>query len=210
MGQMTTQHAADAATDGDPVPSPPAGGRAGGRPDERAPLLLTLELAQPAQGLFQSLRERHFPPERNLIPAHVSMFHALPGDKRDRITRRLRALPADGFAVRVEAPFPLGRGVGFRLQAPGLLSLRALLAGDWADWLTPQDRQGYRPHVTVQNKVAPELARQTLQRLQQGFVPFRTEAAALRLWRYLGGPWEALERIVLPPPADREAGSASV
>ena len=204
MGQMTTQHAAGAATDGDSLPSP-AGRRAERRPDERAPLLLTLELAQPAQGVFQSLRERHFPPARNLIPAHVSMFHALPGAERDRITRRLRALPADGFAVRIEAPFPLGRGVGFRLQAPGLLSLRAELARDWADWLTPQDRQGYRPHVTVQNKVDPELAAQTLQRLQQGFVPFRTQAAALRLWRYLGGPWEALERIVFEAPGGSDS-----
>lgn len=168
----------------------------------RAPLILTLELAQPAQGLFQSLRERHFPPERNLIPAHVSMFHALPGAARERIAKRLRALEAVAPPVWVEAPFPLGRGVGFRLRSPALLALRARLAGDWEDWLTPQDRQGWRPHVTVQNKVTPEQARATLQRLSRGFVPFTTEAASLVLWRYLEGPWEQLQTVELtdPPP----------
>jgi 2'-5' RNA ligase len=192
---MTTQHADDAgAAPASPSPEPSV------RPDEaRAPLLVTLELAPPAQELFQSLRNRHFPPGRNVVPAHVSLFHALPGAEREAIVRRLRAVTAPRPAVRVEAPFPLGRGVGFRLHAPALLSLREALARDWAPWLTPQDRQGYRPHVTVQNKVSPEEARTTLQRLQQGFVPFSTEGAALRLWRYLGGPWEALETVALAP-----------
>ena len=192
MGQMTTQHAAGAATDAalDPGPS-------------RAPLILTLGLADPAQALFQRLRNRHFPPERNLVPAHVSLFHALPGEARERIVARLDRLAEQALAVRpavrVDAPFPLGRGVGFRLVSPELQSLRARLATDWADWLTPQDRQGFRPHVTVQNKVAPETARALLARLQRGFVPFDTEGVALRLWRYLDGPWEALHTLVLEP-----------
>ena len=169
-------------------------------PDLRAPLILTLELAQPAQNLFQSLRDRHFPPERNLVPAHVSMFHALPGAETPAILRRLRAVDAARPPVRVEAPFPLGSGVGFRLGSPDLAALRATLARDWAPWLSPQDRQGYRAHVTVQNKVSPEEARLTLRRLAAGFVPFDTEGAALRLWRYLGGPWEALETVELAAP----------
>ncbi len=183
MRPMTTQHEHGAA------------------PDLRAPLILTLELAQPAQNLFQSLRDRHFPPERNLVPAHVSMFHALPGAETPAILRRLRAVDATRPPVRVEAPFPLGRGVGFRLHAPALGGLRAGLARDWAPWLSAQDGHGYRPHVTVQNKVSPEEARLTLQRLAAGFVPFDTEGTALRLWRYLGGPWEALERIELAAPS---------
>ena len=166
----------------------------------RASLLLTVELAQPAQAMFESLRQRHFPPERNLIPAHVSVFHTLPGVARARIGARLRALGAERCAVTVTAPFGLGSGVAFRLRAPGLERARATLAGDWAGWLTAQDAQGYRPHVTVQNKVSREQARATLARLQRGFVPFRTEAVAWRLWRYLDGPWEALDRVALQIP----------
>ncbi len=190
MGSMTTQHEHGAVPD----PAPPS--------NDRAPLILTLELAQPAQDLFQSLRNRHFPPERNLVPAHVSLFHALPGAETPAILRRLRTVTATRPTVRVQAPFPLGRGVGVRLDSPALSALRAGLARDWSPWLTPQDRQGYRPHVTVQNKVTPEQARATLERLAAGFVPFTTEGAALRLWRYLGGPWEALERIELAAAPD--------
>lgn len=189
MGQMATQHADDAETESEH----------GGSGAVRATLLLTLELAQPAQGLFQALRDRHFPPERNVVPAHVSMFHTLPGEDQARIVRRLRQVTATRPRVRVEAPFLLGRGVGFRLAAPELLAIRSELARDWAPWLTPQDAQGYRPHITVQNKVTPDEAKRLLARLQQGFVPFSTEGVSLRLWRYLGGPWEALEIIELAP-----------
>lgn len=184
MGPMTAQHERPTATN----------------PPGRATLLLTAELAQPAQDLFETLRRRHFPPERNLIPAHVSAFHTLPGENRAMIAARLRTLAAERCAVTVAAPFGLGRGVAFRLQAPALERARAALARDWAPWLTPQDAQGYRPHVTVQNKVPLEEARATLALLQRGFVPFRTEAVAWRLWRYLGGPWELLERVPLLEP----------
>ena len=164
---------------------------------ERAPLLITASLAEPAQGLFQSLRNRHFPADRNVVPAHVSLFHHLPGEARVPIVRRLQALALAEFperpVVHVAAPFPLGRGVAFRLHAPVLQRIRAELARDWAAWLTPQDAQGWRPHVTVQNKVDPATARALLDRLTRGFVPFETDAASLRLWRYLDGPWELLE-----------------
>ena len=176
----------------------------------RAALLLTAELAQPAQGLFEALRQRHFPPERNLIPAHVSVFHTLPGGAQARISARLRGLAAERCAVTVTEPFTLGRGVAFRLQAPALLAARAALARDWASWLTPQDSQGYRPHVTVQNKVAAAEARLTLAQLRQGFVPFQTEVVAWRLWRYLDGPWEALDTVPLPAPGDPPADGSPV
>ncbi len=164
-----------------------------------APLLLTLRLAEPGQSLFQALRTRHFPAARNVVPAHVSLFHALPGEARAEIMRRLRALQVARPAILVEPPRPLGRGVAFPLASPELLALRAGLADAWSAWLTPQDRQRYAPHVTVQNKVTPEQARETLQRLRQGFVAWRTEGAALLLWRYLDGPWEAVARIALSP-----------
>ena len=171
-----------------------------------APLLLTLQLAEPAQAVFQALRTRHFPAARNLVPAHVSLFHALPGAGRAEIVRVLHALQATRPAILVEPPRTLGRGVAFPLASPDLLALCARLADawsaqPWAGELTRQDRERFRPHVTVQNKVTPEVARETLERLRQGFVPWPTEGTALLLWRYLGGPWEAMERIELAPPA---------
>ncbi len=94
--------------------------------------------------------------------------------------------------VRVTEVMSLGRGAALRLEAPEAAALRAELARGWDAWLTPQDRQPWRPHVTVQNKVAPERARDTLARLRAGFAPWDARAEALLLWRYRGGPWEAL------------------
>nr|WP_321986250.1 2'-5' RNA ligase family protein [uncultured Lichenicoccus sp.] len=164
-----------------------------------ASLLLTLSLSEPAQTTFQALRLRHFPAGRNQVPAHVSLFHTLPGADRTSIVHTLAALDAERPAILVQPPRSLGAGVAFPLASPALLDLRARLARDWESWLTAQDRQGYRPHVTVQNKVSRQEAADTLARLAAGFVPWRTEGMALRLWRYLGGPWEALEQFELRP-----------
>lgn len=159
-----------------------------------APLILTLRLADEAQARFDRLRALHFPPERNLVPAHVTLFHHLPGAEVDAVRAALDAACAGTapFAVEATGLRSLGRGVAYELHAPELLRLRAGLARAWANWLTPQDRQGFRPHVTVQNKVAPEQARALLAAMQAGFAPFAFEALGLRLWRYLGGPWEAV------------------
>ena len=64
-----------------------------------------------------------------------------------------------GFAVRVGGVRSLGRGTALRVEAPEAAAVRAALARAFAGWLTPQDRQGWRPHVTIQNKVAPDAAR---------------------------------------------------
>ncbi len=85
----------------------------------------------------------------------------------------------------------LGRGVAFTLRSPELARLRERLAAAWRPWLGAQDRQPFRPHVTVQNKVAPDAARALHAELSAGFAPFAAQGRGLLLWRYLGGPWEA-------------------
>jgi hypothetical protein len=89
----------------------------------------------------------------------------------------------------------LGRGVAYELSSPELDELRGSLGLNWAPWLTPQDRQRHRPHVTVQNKVAPEVARALHARLSAAFEPERVTARGLGLWRYRGGPWEPLAEL---------------
>jgi len=161
-----------------------------------APLILTLGLHDDDQARFERLRTLHFPASRNLIPAHVTLFHHLPGQEVESIQHtldeRCTALPQ--FPVSVSGLRFLGRGVAYSLEAPALVALRATLAKRWRDWLTAQDQQGYRPHVTIQNKATPEAARMLLEHLQAGFTPFTIRAEALLLWRYLGGPWEPVSR----------------
>ncbi|WP_214403121.1 2'-5' RNA ligase family protein [Pseudonocardia lacus] len=161
------------------------------RPAAVRPLIVTAVLAPRLQERFDRLRRRHFPAERNHLAAHVTLFHCLPGQEVDAVASALAAVTdrpapsADVVAVRF-----LGRGVAFDLRSPELDAVRAELAGRWDALLVPQDRRPHRPHVTVQNKVAPEIARALHADLAAAFVPETAPVPALELSRYLGGPWE--------------------
>ena len=160
--------------------------------DAGAPLILTLLMDERSQERFDRLRELHFPPERNYLKAHLTLFHKLPGEREAEISSELRGVCQDRepltFSV-TDLRF-LGRGVAYELSSPGLSALRRDLARRWEPWLGAQDRQGFKPHVTVQNKVSPEQARALQKELQATFSPFEVEGLGLSLWRYLGGPWE--------------------
>jgi hypothetical protein len=157
------------------------------------PLIVTLRLDAEAETWLEALRRAHFPPARNLVPAHVTLFHALPGAEE----RAVRTALAEGAAatpvagVVIGPPHFTGRGVALAVQASAVAGLRATLAARFALWLTPQDRQGWRGHVTVQNKVPPEVARALHAELAASLPPRHAHATGLRLWHYLGGPWEA-------------------
>jgi hypothetical protein len=50
---------------------------------------LTLKLDQIAFAVLDDLRAQHFPREWNFLPAHVTLFHALPGDQEQAIAATL-------------------------------------------------------------------------------------------------------------------------
>lgn len=162
------------------------------------PLILTALLEPSVQARFEALRRAHYPAELNRVPAHVSLFHHLPGRELDAVKRRLKTLCAEigPPEVVVTGLKSLGKGVAFKLRAPSLENLRAELADGWDTLLIPQDRAGFQPHVTVQNKVTPPVAKATLATLEAGFAPFTTHAVAVGIWRYLDGPWESLGSVV--------------
>jgi 2'-5' RNA ligase len=157
------------------------------------PLILSLHLDAESFARFDALRKRHFPPALNKIPAHVTVFHHLPGKAEAEIAHELRSACAGTpvLPVRVTGLKSMGRGVAYQLASSELSALRARLAARWAPWLNRQDQQAWRPHVTVQNKVEPEQARALLEHLSRGFQPYDVRAEGLLLWRYRGGPWEA-------------------
>ena len=161
------------------------------------PLIVTALLEPVTQARFESLRRAHFPPERNHIPAHLTLFHHLPGSELAAIRLRLKRLAGEypPPAATVASVQYTGNGVSFRLHSPELDAVRADLADAWATLLIPQDRNGFRPHVTVQNKVVATVARDTHRQLAAAFAPWPTRVVALALWRYLGGPWEPLGHV---------------
>ncbi|GJE17753.1 2'-5' RNA ligase family protein [Methylobacterium marchantiae] len=156
------------------------------------PLIVTLEMDPATFVRFDGLRRRHFPEALNHLPAHVTLFHHLPGGDEQDIAATLAELTAVEEPVMVEVTGLrfLGRGVAFTLASEPLASIRNSIARRYENLLTAQDRQGWRPHVTVQNKVSPEVARNLQHALELDFKPFSFTAAGLLLWRYLGGPWQ--------------------
>lgn len=156
------------------------------------PLILTAKMEPRAFDRFQALRQRHYPAERNQVPAHVTLFHHLPGGESEAIVGRLKSIARGTPPPRVEVVGlkSLGRGVAYELRSPGLEQLRAELAHAWHTLLTPQDREGFRPHVTVQNKVSAAEAKLLYASLSIEFEPWSFAADGVQLWRYLDGPWE--------------------
>ena len=156
------------------------------------PLILTLKMDDRSQELFDRLRERHFPRERNYLSAHLTLFHKLPGEHQAVISAELQdlCLHQTSFTLDATGLRFLGRGVAYELVSQKLMTLRRGLAERWRPWLGAQDRQGFKPHVTVQNKVSPERARALHEQLQATFSTFEVEGLGLSLWRYLDGPWE--------------------
>lgn len=159
------------------------------------PLIVTAELGTADQRWFDELRQRHFPPERNWLKAHLTMFHALPPSVEDELQQMLAALAASPKpAAELLEPYSLGRGVAFRIASPDLEAMRDDIAAHFHGALTAQDGQGWRPHVTIQNKVEPATARATLKEVTAGFRRRALEISGLALHRYDGGPWEAVRR----------------
>lgn len=157
-----------------------------------ARLILTLKLEHVAFERLDALRRAHFPSERNVIPAHLTLFHALPGDQEPSIQQTLHAFCSETPWLTLHFPSLrfLGRGVAVEVDAPELLAIRRQLATQWSGWLSAQDRQGNRPHITIQNKVPPDQARQLYAELGAGWQPFAASGEGLLLWRYLSRPWE--------------------
>ncbi len=158
---------------------------------DAAPLILTLKLDAESFARLDVLRHAHFPPALNHLRAHLTLFHNLPGDRAAEVQDALAAAASGPpLALAFAGLRSLGRGVAVEVTAPGLGAVRTGLAGRFRDHLTPQDAQGFRPHVTVQNKVDPAEARALKAELEAGWTSWEGRGEGLLLHRYLGGPWK--------------------
>jgi hypothetical protein len=156
-------------------------------------LIVTAELGGEDFAWLDGLRRQHYPLERNQVPAHLTVFHALVPSVERELRGRLADLAVGPVpAARIAGVMDLGGGVAFRVVSEELDGLRGELAHDLHGLLGAQDAGGWRPHVTIQNKVAPKVARELVRSLERDFKPRQLRIAGLGLHRYLGGPWETL------------------
>ncbi|UHS58947.1 2'-5' RNA ligase family protein [Agrobacterium vaccinii] len=158
----------------------------------RQPLILTAKLADDDLEHFDRLRKTHFPPNRNVLRAHLTMFHRLPGEYVERICEHLAEVATghQEFLAQVAGIRHLGAGVAFTISSQELWDIRARLRLAFAPWLGGQDMQKWQPHITIQNKVPKTKADELYQQLQANFTQTDVRIIGLDLWRYLDGPWE--------------------
>ena len=156
-------------------------------------LIVTADFAADDFAWLEGLRRAHYPPERNQVPVHLTLFHALPPSAEDEAKRQL-SICANAASPRasIAGLMDLGGGVAFRVVSDELDAIRDQLADHFHGLLGAQDAQGWRPHITIQNKVPPKQARALIAHLKQGFRTRPLHIAGLSLHRYLGGPWENL------------------
>jgi 2'-5' RNA ligase len=155
------------------------------------PLIVIALMAPPDQAWFDRLRAAHFPPERNRLAAHLTLFHAIPRTLEKELRQRLAALAAELPPPRAEVVglMNLGGGVAYRIVSDDLDAIRAELAGAFRGSLTQQDSHGWRPHITIQNKVTAEQARALSGQLERDFTPRPLALSGLAYDLYDGGPW---------------------
>ncbi|HEU4704505.1 MAG TPA: 2'-5' RNA ligase family protein [Sphingomicrobium sp.] len=156
-------------------------------------LIVTAELGAEDFAWLDGLRRRHYPPERNRVPAHLTLFHALPPSAEGELRTRLAGLSSrPAPRARIAGLIDLGGGVAVRVVSDELDALRDELSGGLHGLLGAQDSGGWRPHVTIQNKVAPRDSRRLLASLERDFVPRPLRIAGLGLQLYADGPWQRL------------------
>ncbi|MFZ5747735.1 MAG: 2'-5' RNA ligase family protein [Pseudomonadota bacterium] len=165
-------------------------------PPRAAPLIVTALFGGEDFAWLDGLRRRHFPPERNLVPAHCTLFHhlapSLASELKQRLAGETRGVRAPD--ARIADVLPLGRGVALRIESPELEAIRDRLAEAFAAFLLPQDAAGWRPHVTIQNKAEPAQARALAAAMRAEFRPRPLAIAGLASWWYRDGPWEPHSR----------------
>ena len=164
--------------------------------DDLPPLIVTAHFDAASFGVFDDLRRRHFPSHLNKVPAHLSLFHKLPGSEVSEVIQAIEAACSGQGPIELEPAGIrfLGRGVALAYQSPELTKLRDRLAAEWRAWLTPQDRQPFTAHITIQNKAEPATARSLRDNLVGvDFPPCRLDGVTV--WQYLAGPWTHVRTV---------------
>lgn len=161
-----------------------------------APLLITAELPADILEWADSLRRAHYPPERNRLRAHVTLFHALPPSVEEELLQILGSLACcKPPQARITGVMKLGRGTAISVESPEMTDIHAQVAERMHGLLTDQDSRPLRLHITIQNKVEAAAARALQQQLgpQLRLTRFRFRGFGLHAWE--DGLWRPIRSI---------------
>ena len=159
------------------------------------PFIVTASLPPEIQGWAEGLRRAHYPPERNHLHAHVTLFHSFAPSLLEELKRFLPAVAQEFAPIpgRVAGIMDLGKGTAIALESAPMLALRGLIAEHFHGSLTAQDLYEPRLHITVQNKVTKEEARALQAALAPTIEPRDFVFSGLELHLYQGGPWTSVK-----------------
>lgn len=153
--------------------------------------IVLAELGKTDFAWLDALRRRNYPAERNRVPAHLTLFRALPPSAEEEVRRSLsRAASAAAPRAEVSGVLGMDSGVALRVRSQGLDNIREQLADEFRGLLTAQDEGRWTAHVTIQNKAEAKAARELLRQLRASFEPRPLAIAGLLLVRYLDGAWQ--------------------
>ena len=157
------------------------------------PLIVTADFSATDFAWLEGLRRAHYPAELNRVPVHLTMFQGLPPSAVVEVKQQL-ALHSAGPPPRaaIAGLMNLTGGVAIRVVSDELESIRETIADHFHGLLCAPDAAGWRPHITIQNKVPPRQAKLLLDALERDFRPRPLDLVGLTVHRYRGGPWETL------------------
>jgi len=155
------------------------------------PLIVTADFSADDFSWLEGLRRAHYPAEQNRVPVHLTMFQGLPPSAVEEVRQQLaiHAAAAPPKAM-IAGLMNLSTGVAYRVVSDELEAICDAIADHFHGMLSAPDAAGWRPHITIQNKVAPRGARGLLAALESDFRPRPVAISGLGLYRYVGGPWE--------------------
>ena len=160
------------------------------------PFIVTAEMPPSIHGWADGLRRAHYPPGRNQLEAHVTLFHALAPSQREALLNFLPRIAAEFAAPKAEITglMDLGKGTALAVSSPGMTVIREMIADHFHGALTAQDNHPIRLHITVQNKVTTQEARALQAQLRTENIAREFRFSGLGLHLYRGGPWEVMGR----------------
>ncbi|GAA5935856.1 2'-5' RNA ligase family protein [Sporobolomyces koalae] len=158
---------------------------------------LSLRISSELHDPINELRKHYFPAHRLKVPAHLTLFHALPHSRIDDVKQTLDRVSkaTHKFKVTSGKVFKMGeQGVAID-PAEGTEQGKRLhgeLKKDWHEFLSQQDSKSFRAHWTIMNK---EDDKEKVEKALQECREWEREgekvgqATGLVLWRYNHGEW---------------------